>query len=201
MRLAVSGTAGIGKTTLAGALAELLELECIPESYEPFFDIKGTLKQSPAELMPVFQQVFDQKLEQERQLKRFITDRCPIDLFHLWLTHGQDDDSPQTRQFHGRCLLQARSYDFLILPAWGSIALQQKEDTDNHQRRVMNPWTQLRNHSAIVGLSYLWLPPEKIIQLPMPLSDPEQRVRYVLQQIKTRIELAQAGASGEDSEP
>ena len=200
MRIAVSGTAGIGKTTLARSLAPLLKLEYISENYERFFEQPGTFKKPHSELIPIFQQVFEQKSAQERLSVNFITDRCPVDLFHLWMTHGLGEDLQQTRRFFDQCLKQARSYDFLILPAWGSIALNQKEDSGNCQRRVMNPWTQLRNHAAIVGYSYLWLPAEKIIQLPMPLSDPEQRLHFTLEQIKLRLEHAQAPCSPADQE-
>ncbi len=196
MKIAVSGTAGIGKTTLAAALAELLGVTCVPESYEPFFDQPASFSRPAGELVELFVRVFDEKSRLERDAGDFVVDRCPIDLFHLWMTYGPADDQVQTRLFHDRCLKHARGYDFVVLPAWGSIPLRQKDDAPNHQRRVMNPWVQLRNHAAIAGYTHLWLPAGRIIQLPMPLSDHDQRVRFVLEQIKTRLELAQAEQSG-----
>jgi hypothetical protein len=186
MKIAVSGTAGVGKTVLCKSLAPLLKLEYIAENYEPFFDKKGIFSGSPEKLIPVFYQVLKDKQKLEQESGDFITDRCPVDLFHMWMTKGLDKDEAATAKFFNHCLIQTRSYDYILLPAWGSLKLQQKTDRKNQQVRVMNAWTQLRNHAGITGYIHLWVPPVNIIQLPMSLSDHDQRIRFVLEQIKLR---------------
>jgi hypothetical protein len=192
MKIAVSGTAGVGKTTLAQSLAPLLRLDVIEENYQPFFEQAGGFNAPPQQLLPLFHKVFDTKQRLEQDSNNFIADRCPIDLFHLWMTKGLHTLERETDEFFTRCVMAARRYDFIVLPAWGSIGLQQKQRGSGKQRRVMNNWTQLRNHAAIVGYTYLWVPAERIIQLPMPLSDTEQRIHFVLQVIRSRIDLQQA---------
>jgi len=186
MKIAVSGTAGVVKTVLSRALEPLLELEYIAENYEPFFEEKGTFDKPAEELIPIFYRVLENKQRLEQEASSFITDRCPVDLFHLWMTKGLDKHEAASAQFFNHCLVQVRSYDFILLPAWGSIKLQQKADRKNQQARVMNDWVQLRNHAAITGYTHLWVPSINIIQLPLSLSDHDQRIRFVLEQIKLR---------------
>ena len=193
MKIAVSGTAGVGKTVLSSALAPLLELKYIAENYEPLFDNAGSFNSSPENLIQAIYQVLDNKHKIEVEAVNFITDRCPVDLFHMWMTKGLDKDEAATAEFFAHCLQQTRNYDFILLPAWGSLKLQQKEGQKNRQVRVMNAWTQLRNHASITGYIHLWVPPIRIIQLPMSLSDHDQRVRFVLEQIKLRTARDDSG--------
>ncbi len=186
MKLAVSGCAGIGKSTLSQALAKWLKLDVIDEHYEALFDEPNKLKQPAPELEALFRQVLDGKHALEQQYPRFVTDRCPIDLFHLWLVHLPKQHTELTNVIYEDCRRQSQHYDFVVLPNWGSIPLQQVEQPSGYKRRVMDPWVQLRNHASIVGLAHLWLPGIKLISIPQVISDHEQRVHFILNEIQQR---------------
>lgn len=186
MKIAISGTAGIGKTTLAKALAENLELGFIDENYEAFFEKKRAMRQKPVVAVEIFHSVFSHKQTLENDLKTFVTDRCPLDLFHLWLIERLGDMDKRTEEFHTLCFDAAQVYDYVILPPWGSIELKQIENPTNQKRRVMNGWVQLKNHATISGYAHLWLAPEKIIQLPASLNKLEQRIDYIINEIQRR---------------
>lgn len=179
MRIAVSGSAGVGKTTLAGRLAEHLQVAFIPEHYEPFFDAPGKFNSLPPVLAQLFFEVLEAKRARELAARTFIVDRCPIDLFNLWVAKGTVAQAGDTERFHAACRSYCADYDFVVVPPWGEIPLAPLDRPTGRQRRVLNPWVQLRNHAAILGLARLWLPPGRVIELPAAIMDVEARVEFV----------------------
>lgn len=179
MRIAVSGSAGVGKTTLAGRLAGHLQVALIPEHYEPFFDAPGKFNSPPPVLARWFFEVLEAKRTRELAARAFVVDRCPIDLFNLWVAKGLAAQAEDTQRFYAACRSYCADYDFVVIPPWGEIPLAPLDRPTGRQRRVLNPWVQLRNHAAILGLARLWLPPERVIELPAAITDPEARAGFV----------------------
>ena len=170
MKIAVCGCAGIGKSTLVAALAERLAITPLEEHYEALFSPPGTFKAEPARLIPLFNQVLDEKHRLQDEAVNFVVDRAGIDLLNLWMARGLVRHTDATREFAKRCRRYAKSYDLIIFPPWGVIPLV-PHDSDDGRVRVQDPWIQLRNHAAILGLARMWGAEEKILCLPDELVD------------------------------
>jgi GTPase SAR1 family protein len=180
MRIAVSGSAGSGKTSLVESLAKQLELKIISEHYDDFFDKQGRYIKPPKKLMQKIDQVLDSKHQQELDAKSFIADRCPIDLFNLWMTRGYHSNKTHTDDFYKKCIEYLKKYDFIILIPWGDIPLKQVDQADSNRKRVMKPWIQFQHHSTIIGVAMQWIPLNKIIAVPQGLDGVERRCEYVM---------------------
>lgn len=173
MKIAVSGSAGVGKTTLAQNLAQALNIAYIPEHYEPLFDSLDKLDSPPNGLAELFNKVLDIKLSEQEKYGSFVADRCSADLLNLWLRRKLFGLPEASQAFHSRCREAMSSYDLIVIPPWGRLPLVATEQPDRIQQRVVNPWLQLLNHASIAGFVRMFVDEEKIIYLPseLPLGD------------------------------
>ncbi len=185
MKLAISGSAGSGKTTIAKALAERFSIEFIAENYGPFFDQPGKFSQPPEQLAPSFWAVLSNKRQLEEAAGSFVADRCPIDLFHLWLVKRLFVLNDDTKKFFAKSKEYADDYDFVIFPPWGTIKLE-PTGASSRKQRIVNPWIQQANHAAIVGYAYQWLPNQRIIQIPDTHTDIDERLDFICSEISRR---------------
>ncbi len=185
MKIAVSGSVGIGKTTLVNQLAEQLELAVVEEFYEEYFGGKSKFNSTFEEAAGVFRQVLEFKHNKEEEYQSFITDRCPVDLMNLWLKRGLQRGNTDSRSFYEKCRAFSLDYDFIIFLPWDVIPLKQLDDVGKSRRRILNSWTQLDNQACMLGLAYSWLGDNRIIQLPASELDTQQRVDFVLEKINT----------------
>jgi len=92
IRIAITGTSGVGKTTLAKALAEKYQVPYIPEDWNGLFAALKAFKteKNPdhqKEQLQRFVQELNQWLKHRRQLcndnKGFVMDRCVFDAFKM----------------------------------------------------------------------------------------------------------------------
>jgi hypothetical protein len=185
MKLAISGSSSIGKTTLAKSLAEKLSLQYIPESYEALFENDTPFSGSPEELAPRLEDVLQTKIGLEKEAGDFVVDRCPVDLFQIWLAKKLVLQGPRTGRFFKACASHMSEYDYVILLPWGSIPLNQLEDA-KEQFRVMNPWIQCRSHATIVGIANMWVPQKKLISIPPRIKSHDQRVDIIMRIISAK---------------
>ena len=182
MKIAVSGSAGIGKTTLAQNLAQAMNIAYIPEHYEPLFDSRDS---PPDVLAELFNQVLDIKLSEQAKHSSFVADRCPADLLNLWLRRKLFFLPEASHVFHSRCHEAMGSYDLIVIPPWGALPLQPTDLRERKQRRVTNPWLQLLNHASIAGFARMFVGEEKILYLPSePLAE-DTWMNLVLERIGT----------------
>jgi len=170
MKIAVCGCAGIGKSTLVKALSVRLGIKALDEHYAALFSPPGAFNAGPEKLIPAFNQVLDEKHALQDQAGAFVVDRAGIDLFNLWMAKGLAANANATRDFASRCKQYASSYDLIVFPPWGVIPLV-PHDSGDGRIRVQDPWVQLRNHAAILGLARLWTTTEKILCLPDSVTE------------------------------
>ena len=185
MRIAVSGSAGIGKTTLAQNLAQALNIAYIPEHYEPIFDSLDKRDSAPNVLAELFNKALDIKLSEQAKHGSFVADRCPADLLNLWLRRKLFSLPEASQAFHNRCREAMSSYDLIVIPPWGTLPLLATEQPDRIQRRVINPWRQLLNHASIAGFVRMFVGEEKILYLPSDLTSGDAWVNLVLARMGT----------------
>lgn len=186
MKMAVSGSVGIGKTTLVYQLAEQLEVAVVEEFYEEFLGGADKFNSTPEEVAGLFKQLIEFKHNKEKEYGSFITDRCPVDLMNLWLKKGLQRGDTDTRSFYEKCKTLSLNYDFIVFLPWSVIPLKQLEDSAASRRRILNPWTQLDNHACMLGLAQLWLGEDRIIQVPASELGTQQRVDFVLNKINAK---------------
>jgi hypothetical protein len=166
MKIAISGSAGTGKTTLAQNLARSLNCAYIPEHYEPLFDRPGKFNGAPDVLAKAFNQVLDIKLAEQAKHDSFVADRSPADLLNLWLARGLFCLPEASQAFHDRCREAMKVYNLIVIPPWGALPLQNTAQPEKRQQRVTDPWRQLFNHAAISGLVHMFVGAENILYLP-----------------------------------
>ena len=186
MKIAVSGSVGIGKTTLVYQLAKQLEVAVVEEFYEEYFGSTDKFNASPEEAASVFKLLLEFKHNKEEEYGSFITDRCPVDLMNLWLKRGLQRGDTDSRSFYEKCKAFSIDYNFIIFLPWNVIPLKQLDEGGTSRRRILNPWTQLDNHVCMLGLAQLWLGKDRIIQVPASESDTQQRVEFVLDKISAK---------------
>ena len=185
MKIAISGAANCGKSTLACQLAKALSLPVIDENIEPINQALQSRPRSVADIKKAFQQVLDDKKAlEEMQADGFISDRNAIDLFNFLCSFTilvQDND---IYDFYMACKQHTQSYDYVIIPSWGVASYQDLEFyVMNESTPKMNPWINMRRHASIIGLSLMWLPPEKVIVIPGNITNLNEQVAWIVERI------------------
>lgn len=189
MKIALSGAANTGKTTLAKDLAKETNLPLITER---FSDLPPRTLQDKAgeQLAKAFLRIKRDKsdLEQTHQAG-FVSDRCTIDLFNYWISFPVLANRTETQELYNNCKNHANSYDYIVFLSWGSVVYREIEaDKPQIIKSRMNPWLNLTRHSSTLGLAYSWVDPSKIIVIPKDISDRQERVGWLLSTIADRAD-------------
>lgn len=183
MKIAITGSAGVGKTTLATVLANRNNALLVKEQFDGFFNDDGGFLKSEQILQTRIVDVLNRKHEQVSSSVSVVSDRCPIDLFNLWLTRGFSRYGKETMALYKACRAYMETFDYVIVLPWGSIPLKQINVKQDKRVRVMNPWAQLHSHSSIIGLCHQWVLPRKLVPVPGQIKDQNLRVEYLQRKI------------------
>ncbi len=175
LRIALSGSAGTGKSTLGRRLADELGLLYIEEGMrkrlEAGLDLHQLSRREHLALMQVLWR--EQRDAEERAAAGFVADRSSYDFAAFWLHYGlhldgEDDASPFTDWCsHGE------SYDRVVLLPWGVLPLV----ADGI--RSSSRWIQLRFQTIVEGTLARFAREGQVLQVPAT-TDLEARVRLVL---------------------
>ena len=181
MKIAISGTAGIGKSTLAMALAEKYNIALIEEGYQVFKDSKQGQNG-----LDVLQDIFSKKSAEELDAgESCVSDRSPLDLMHICLKmKSYKTERKAANSFIQSCIKAAQNFDFIVLLPWGSFEPQQFNNTQ--MSRNTDILDLLTNHSSIVGYTHMFVPARRIIELPRRANKLEQRIDMIDKQISRR---------------
>lgn len=180
MKIAISGSAGTGKTTLATALAARHGCSVVAEHYDDFFDDNFKFIKPAGLLQRRIFETLERKNEIENQYGAFVADRCPVDLFNLWLSLGYGISQRKTADLYDRCRSYIAKYDRIVVLPWSALPLTQVDEGVSRRRRVMNRWNQLYNHSTMIGLLQQWVTPAALLPIPFKMTDLDARVDFVL---------------------
>ncbi len=177
-RLALSGSAGTGKTTLGRRLAEELGVPYIPEGMRA--RIEGGLSLHGLGLRRLRALVLELWAEQcaaeDAALASaggFVADRSPVDFAAFWLTYRFTDDREATAAFFADVFARARRLDHVVLLPWGVLPLVPDGV------RASNPWIQRHYQATLEGLLFRELRPPLLAVMP-PLRELDARVAWVL---------------------
>lgn len=178
-RIALSGSAGTGKSTLGEALARRLDLPYLPEGMrrrlEAGLDLHDLSREQFRDLLDA---LWTEQAEQEEQAHRrwggFVADRSALDHAAFWLLYHFSDDEPATDTRMEAWRSRVATYDAVVLLPWGELPLV------SDGVRSTNRWTQRRFQATVEGLLRRDLPAGRLLDLSGSVGL-DERVRRVLE--------------------
>ncbi len=153
-RIAISGSAGVGKSTLARAVAAELGVACLPEGMREYLErTRVNIHDLGRDgLRALVLQLWEERAELEAKHRAFVADRAAYDFAAFWMFYGFAQDDDDTRRLFASAL-RADRYDAVFLLPWGQIPLV----ADGI--RSTDRFAQLHVQSMIVGLCSEFGPP------------------------------------------
>ncbi len=215
-RLAITGASGIGKTTLAKALASQLQLEFIKEDIGLLLEAQeaihrlareGKLKRSHIDgyALTCGEQIERQnRAFQEHGARGFICDRFAIDVVARVLRHPFDRvDDGRFRDLLEAARSQIAGIDLILIPPLSAWAFEPSRNDMGRARNVaVLPKTRI--HSLYTGLS-LQLAPERTLLLPAEDTRHEHWIPLVRQALVAtgiaKSPAAEYGAGDDHTRP
>ena len=178
-RIALSGSAGTGKSSLGRVLAEHLGVPYIEERMR--LRLEGGLRLgelSPPAWRGLMHELWaEHAAEEARCTGGFVADRSSLDFFAFWLHYGLFDDEAETAAMLGTLRTHAETYDHILLFPWGVLPLE------DDGVRATNPWLQLRFQTLLEGVLERWAP-EGSVQPIADTTDFEDRMRGVIETLE-----------------
>lgn len=182
-RIALSGSAGTGKSTLGRALAERLGLPYIPEGMRR--RLEGGLDlhsldhdQFRALLWELWAEQVDAEDAALAAHGGFVADRSPYDYAAFWLHYRFPTLSTreETERFFAETRARGAALDRVLVLPWGALPLQ----ADGV--RNANPWLQRHYQACVEGLLAREAPDGQVLHLP-GLTELEARLSWALERL------------------
>lgn len=152
VRIAISGSAGVGKSTLSRRLAAELGVPWIGEGMREYLERTGVdLHALGSEgVRALVVRLWEERKEAEaRATGGFVADRSAYDFAAFWLYYRFAADDAVTERMLGETLAPGR-YERVYLLPWGVIPLR----ADGV--RSTNRWVQLHSQVLIEGMLARW---------------------------------------------
>lgn len=152
LRIALSGSAGTGKTTLGRRLARELDLPFVEEGMrarlEDGLDLHGLEIAGWCDLCEELWSEHAQRMDAALgDAGGFVADRSSLDFAAFWLHYGLYEEVERSDAFMRRMIERARDYDRLLLFPWGVL------DLEADGVRSSNRWLQLRFQGLVEDLT------------------------------------------------
>jgi len=182
--LALSGSAGVGKTSLGHRLAAELDVPFIPEGMrtriEAGLDLHTLSREQHRTLLEeLLEEMLTAAGDAAATGGGFVADRCSIDCAAFWLYYGFGNDAEATAEVFETAAAALKLYDLVVVLPWDGIPLA----ADGV--RSDNRWHQLHYQSLLEGLLARWAPKDKIALMPADIVDIDTRAAWVRERLKT----------------
>lgn len=183
-RIALTGSAGIGKSTLVEKLGERWNQPIVIEQMrcrlESGLDLKTLGHDALAELIwELWYEHRDAELNAMRANNGFVSDRCSLDFFAFWLYYGFSYKEEETEALYVEVNTHLINYDRIVILPWGVLPLE----ADGI--RSTNRWTQRRYQAIIEGL-LVREAAERLVWLP-DLTSLDGRIRWLDERLKPTV--------------
>lgn len=186
-RLGVTGSAGIGKTTLVRGAAEAFGVPVIAEAMRTRLEAGLELHRLSREehrdlLADSVTQSHRQAASAVAETGGFVADRIPLDFVAFWLCNGYGfDDEAATEDLVRAARTAIETYDLIVVLPWGVIPLV----ADGI--RSANAWMQLHFQTVIEGLCRRYVPSERLVFMPPDVMRPEDRLAWLRDRVTTSV--------------
>lgn len=182
VRIAITGSAGVGKSTLADRLGGRLGLPVIEEGMRTRLSRGLDLHDlSKADFRALVLELFGETMAKADAARRetggFVADRAPADFVAFWLYYGLAEDEAATQELFERARAATASLDAVVLLPWGGIPL-----VDDGVRSA-NRWWQLHYQALLEGLLGGEFGDAPLWRMPMGLTELERREAWVLERV------------------
>jgi hypothetical protein len=181
MKIALAGSAGTGRTTIARKVAEVVNHPALTNLAKPILKDYGfqygmglTVEQFLC--TPERQNMlFENKSVMESHYDDFVTDRSWIDLASYAIQGMHEDENFDITSYVKNCQKEALKYDAIVHIPWG------RQPLVPDGTRTTNPWFQLIIDSIIFRLAVMWN--IDLISLPENLNN-EESVKWIVTQLQ-----------------
>lgn len=178
LRIGICGSAGVGKTSLANALARDLGLPCLREEMRDYLEsAPANLMELPvAEVGAVLAQLWKEREQKESLTSAFVADNCPLDFAAYAMYYGCLD-AQNISIFLAETLSYIARYDAIVLLPWGGLPYVADgiRPADQH--------LQLRYQFILEGLLRRYVDPQKLHFLPESIMHLDDRRSWVLSMV------------------
>ena len=176
--IALSGSAGTGKSTLGQALARRWGVPYLAEPMRARLEAGLNLHDLTHEdLQALLLELWDEQQRAEAEAMAlaggFVADRSSVDFAAFWVHYRFTEDADATARFVGQTLAHQTHYQRIVLLPWGALPLV----ADGV--RSSNPWIQRHFQATVEGLLFREVGPPRLLLLPHAVTALEARVRWV----------------------
>ena len=176
-RIAISGSAGVGKTTLAERLADHFGVPLVEELMRPLIESGVDLHDlSVDQRKALVLELYDKATAAMRSAIEtrggFVCDRSPADFAAFWLHYGFGGDA-KTDAFMSRTAADCALVELTVLLPWGSIPLV------DDGVRLSDRWRQLHFQTVVEGMSRRFFTGERLAEVPNGVTEIDDRIAWV----------------------
>ena len=186
MRIAISGSAGIGKTTLARQLAEYYKIPMIAEGVREYLREKGlTLQEARAQSLYDFQTAIWQRHSYLTQkYPDFIADRSFVD-FLVYASYHISPEADWLPEYINKVASYAYAYDLIIILPFGNFPIV------SDGTRKTNPLYQRDIHRSVIDTAERYAvtvckitgKPDKYLELAVAAIDATMRQKSLTSEL------------------
>lgn len=188
-RIAVSGSAGTGKTSLGRHLARELGLPFVEEGMRARLEAGLDLHELGLEgWAALIEELWEEhRAAQAAAPDGFVADRSSLDFAAFWLHYDLCALPERSADFLARMRAAAADYDLVVMLPWGALPLE------HDGVRTTNPWVQLRFQLLVEGVSRKEIPAGRLLALE-GAGSLEERARQVRSALEAAGEQGRNGA-------